>query len=68
MERSPPSFDQQEPLSQINYRALMVIMKEWDMGGENWLAQIRDGFPIIGRIRNAGVFLDVTDIPEKIVA
>ena len=66
MERSPPSFDQQEPLSQINYRAFMVIMKEWDTGGENWLTQIRDGFPITGRIRNDGVLLDVTDIPGKL--
>ena len=67
VERAPSSSGQQEPLSQINYRALTVIMKEWDMGGENWLTQIRDGFPIIGRIRNAGVYPDVTDIPKKFV-
>ena len=67
VERAPPSFAQQRSLSQINYRALTVIMKEWDMGGENWLTQIRDGFPIIGQIRNAGVYPDVTDLPEKFV-
>ena len=59
---SDPNF-----LSRINYRALSVIMKEWDMGGENWLTQIRDGFPIMGRIRNAGVYPDVTDLPDKFV-
>ena len=37
------------------------------MGGENWLTQIRDGFPIIGRIRNAGVYPDATDLPDKFV-
>ena len=64
-DQAPLNFGQQEPLSQINYRALTVIMKEWDMGGENWLTQIRDGFPIIGQIRNAGVYPDVTDLPGK---
>ena len=59
---SDPNF-----LSWISYRALSVIMKEWDMGGENWLTQIRDGFPIMGRIRNAGVYPDVTDLPDKFV-
>ena len=67
VERAPPNFAQQRSLSQINYRALTVIMKEWDMGGENWLTQIRDGFPIIGQIRNAGVYPDVTDLPDKFV-
>ena len=67
VERAPSSSGQQEPLSQINYRALTVIMKEWDMGGENWLTQIRDGFPIMGRIRNAGVYPDDTDLPDKFV-
>ena len=42
-------------------------MKEWDMGGENWLTQVRDGFLFIGRIRNAGVPLDVTDLPDESV-
>ena len=37
------------------------------MGGENWLTQIRDGFPILGRIRNAGVYPDDTDLPDKFV-
>ena len=67
VERAPPNFAQQRSLSQINYRALTVIMREWDMGGENWLTQIRDGFPIIGQIRNAGVYPDVTDLPGKFV-
>ena len=37
VEQFPPNNNHQEPLSQINYRALTVIMKDWDMGGENWL-------------------------------
>ena len=53
-------------MSRINYRALTVIMKEWDMGGENWLMQIRIGFPIMGRIRNAGIYPDVTDLPTNL--
>ena len=65
VEQAPLTFGQQEPLSQINYRALTVIMKEWDMGGENWLTQIRDGFPIIGQIRNAGVYPDVMNLPGE---
>ena len=68
VEQAPLNFGQQEPLSQINYRALTIIMKEWDMGGENWLTQIRGGFPIIGQIRNAGVYPDVTDLPDKFIA
>ena len=43
-------------------------MKEWDMGGENRSTQIRDGFPTIGQIRNAGVYPDVTDLPDKFIA
>ena len=53
-------------LSRINYRAITVIMKEWDMGGENWLMQIRIGFPIMGRIRNAGIYPDGTDLPTNL--
>ena len=67
MEQIIPVVGDQKPLSRINYRALTVIMKEWDMGGENWLTQIRDGFPIMGRIRNAGVYPDDTDLPDKFV-
>ena len=67
VEQIIPVVGDQKLLSRINYRALTVIMKEWDMGGENWLTQIRDGFPIMGRIRNAGVYPDVTDLPDKFV-
>ena len=47
VERTTPTVADQKTLSRINYRALTIIMQEWDMGGENWLTQIRDGFLII---------------------
>ena len=67
MEQIIPVAGDQKLLSRTNYSALTVIMKEWDMEAENRLTQIRDGFPIMGRIRNAGIYLDVTDLPDKFV-
>ena len=67
MEQIIPVVGDQKLLSRINYRTPTVIMKEWDMWGENRLTQIRDGFPIMGRIRNAGIYPDVTDLPDKFV-
>ena len=66
MEQIIPVAGDQKLLSRINYSALTVIMKEWDMEAENRLTQIRDGFPIMGRIRNAGVYPDVTDLPTNL--
>ena len=66
VEQIIPVVSDQNFLSRINYRALSVIMKEWDMGGENWLMQIRIGFPILGRIRNAGIYPDGTDLPTNL--
>ena len=37
------------------------------MGGGNWLTQIRGSFPILGQFRNAGVYPDVKDLPDKFV-
>ena len=34
VEQAPSNCGQQKPLSQINSRAFMVILKELDMGGE----------------------------------
>ena len=67
MEQIIPVAGDQKLLSRTNYSALTVIMKEWDMEAENRLTQIRDGFPIMGRIRNAGVYPDDTDLPDKFV-
>ena len=66
VEQIIPVVSDQNFLSRINYRALSVIMKEWDMGGENWLMRIRIGFPIMGRIRNAGIYPDGTDLPTNL--
>ena len=67
MEQIIPVAGDQKLWSRTNNSALTVIMKEWDMEAENRLTQIRDGFPIMGRIRNAGIYLDVTDLPDKFV-
>ena len=42
VEQIIPAVSDQNFLSRINYRTLSVIVKEWDMGGENWSTQIRD--------------------------
>ena len=67
MEQIIPVAGDQKLWSRTNNSALTVIMKEWDMEAENRLTQIRDGFPIMGRIRNAGIYPDVTDLPDKFV-
>ena len=67
MEQIIPVAGDQKLWSRTNNSALTVIMKEWDMEAENRLTQIRDGFPIMGRIRNAGIYLDVTDFPDNFV-
>ena len=67
VEQIIPVVSDQNLLSRINYRALSVIMKEWDMGGENWSTQIRDVSRLWDEPVTPRFTLMITDLPDKFV-